>query len=111
MAAGDVTHLGDWTLGNGMAGDLRIMFGTVVLDGGNPTPVTLTNYLKSVMFGGVSINGSGAPASDPAQITCDWSAAVLNIYAWKPTAQGDTALVASTDNARVVNWMAIGPHV
>ena len=56
MAAGDVAITGDAVLPNG----LRLMVGTVVLDGGNPTPVTLTNYLSSVLFGMVTMDGSVA---------------------------------------------------
>ena len=107
MAAGDVVITSDAVMGG-----LRFMAGTVTLDGSNPTPVTLTNYMASVQVGLATIEGSGATGADPNPVTCAVSAAVLNVYAWKITtggAGGNATEVASEDNARLVNWVAIGP--
>ena len=107
MAAGDVTITGDALLPNG----LRMMTGTVVLDGGNPTPITLTNYLSSVLFGMVTMDGSAATGADPNYVTSNVSGTTLNVYAWKVTtggAAGNPTMIASTDNARLVDWFAIG---
>src|SRR3990167_7687745 len=106
MAAGDVVITADVVVGR-----LRFLAGTVVLDGGNPTPVTLTSYFNALLFGIVQMDGSGAPGADPTLITSNVAAAVLNVYAWKATtagAGGNADLIASTNNARVVDWFAIG---
>ena len=108
MAAGDVAITGDAVFGNG----LRLLTGTVVLDGGNPTPVTLTNYFASLSFGLATMDGSVAPGADPNYVTYNVSGTTLNVYAWKVTtggAAGNPTLIASTDNARIVDWFAIGP--
>lgn len=108
MAAGDVAITGDAVLRDS---GLRILTGTVVLDGGNPTPVTLTSYVGSLLFGMVSMDGSVAPGADPNYVTSNVAAAVLNVYAWKVTtggAAGNPTLIASTDNTRIVDWFAIG---
>ena len=104
MAAGDVTVTGDAVLPNG----LRLMVGTVVLDGGNPTPVTLTTYMSSVLFGMATMDGSAATGDDPNYVTSNVSATTLNIYAWKNTSGTDPTMIASTDNARLIDWLAIG---
>ena len=108
MAAGDVTITADAVLSNG----LRLLVGTVVLDGSNPTPVTLTNYMSSVLFGMATLDGTAATGADPNQVTANVSGTTLNVYAWKVTtggAAGNPTEIASTDNARVVDWFAIGP--
>ncbi len=87
---------------------LRIMGGTVVLDGGNPTDIDLAAYMSSILAGVTNMSGSVAPGDDPSLITQTSSTTVLNIYAWKNTTGTDPTLVASTDNARVVDWLAIG---
>lgn len=117
MAAGDVVIARDFLVGKSRgakAGKPRFIYGTVQLDGSNPTPVTLTSYLSAVDAGGVSLEGSVAPGDDPVVVTSGISAAVLNVYAWKHTtggAAGNPTLIASTDNARLVNWWAVGPSL
>ena len=105
MAAGDVAITGDAVLPNG----LRMLTGTVVADGSNPTPVTLTNYLSSVLFGMVNMDGTAAPGVDPNLVTSNVSGTTLNVYVWKVNASGNANFIASTDNARLVDWFALGP--
>ncbi len=115
MAAGDVVIVSDVVLGPGAAaGNPRLITGTVTLDGGNPTPIALAGYLTAVSAAVVGIEGSAAPGADPVQVTSAVSATTVNVYAWKATtagAGGNADLVASTDNARLVNFFAIGPSV
>ena len=85
---------------------------TVTLDGGNPTPIALANYLKEIDAAVVSLEGSTATGADPNQVTSAISSTTINVYAWKVTAGGaggNPTEVASTDNARLVNWLAFGP--
>src|SRR3990167_7397423 len=112
MAAGDVTITADQTFGRGFKGDLRMIMGTVVLDGENPTPVLLTNYLSAIFAAQATMSGSAATDADPNQITALINGTSLDIYAWKVTtggAAGNPTEIASTDNTRVINWLAIGP--
>lgn len=104
MAAGDVDITADTLLGSG----LRLVVGTVQLDGSNPTAVDLSGYMESVLTGVVSIEGSGAPGDDPVLVTSAVSLQVLSVYAWLHNGT-DPTLSASSDNSRLVNWMAIGP--
>ena len=103
MAAGDVTISGDIVIGSH-----RLMVGTVVLDGGNPTPVTLTNYFEALLFGMATMDGSVAPGDDPNYVTSNVAAKVINVYAWKNTTGTDPTQIASTDNARLIDWFAVG---
>ena len=106
MAAGDVVIVGSVRLGQ-----QHLVWGTVVLDGGNPTPVQLSGYMASVGVGIATIQGSVATGADPNQVTTVANGTALDIYAWKVTtggAAGDPTEIASADNARLVNWFAIG---
>lgn len=105
MAAGDVDITADTLLGSG----LRLVVGTVTLDGSNPTAVDLSGYMEAVLTGVATIEGAGALADDPNQVTTAVSLQVLSIYAWKNTSGTDPTFVASANNSRLVNWMAIGP--
>lgn len=113
MAAGDIVISGDYVFGSKGAGSPRIIFGTVVLDGGNPTPVALTgklaNITESPIHAVVSMEGSGAPAVDPSLVTSAVSGVTVNVYAWKVNDKDNCTLVASSDNSRLVNWIAVGP--
>ena len=106
MAAGDVTIVRDVAFDRH---GLRLIVGTVVLDGGNPTPIELSGYLASVDMAVVSIEGSAAPAADPSAVTSSVTGTLVNVYAWKITGVGDATLIASTNNARLVSFFALGP--
>ena len=106
MAAGDVAVLADLR-----ADGMRFLAGTVILDGANPTPIQLSTYISSVLTGVVCLQGSAATGADPNQVTCLVNGTSLDVYAWKVTtggAAGNPTEVASTDNARIVHWFAIG---
>ena len=111
MAAGDVVIAGDFTLGQGRGGDVRFVYGTVTLDGGNATPIDLSGELSSILAAVVSMEGTAAPAADPNSVTSAISGTTVNVYAWKVTtggAAGNPTEIASTDNARLINFIAIG---
>ena len=99
-----VVIIGDTLLGGG----LRLLVGTVTMDGSNPTPVALVNYLATVHVGIGTIEGSGALSDDPNQITSAVSGTTLNFYVWKNISGTDPTYVASTESTRLINWMAIG---
>lgn len=82
--------------------------GNVALDGSNPTSVTMTP-LATIDGCSVTMMGSTAPGADPSVYSVNVSATAgqLDIYAWKPTASGDTALVAST-STRQVSYSCVG---
>ena len=112
MAAGDVVIVRDVSFRGGAKGDVRMVWGTVTLDGSNPTPVLLSGYLSAVDAAVVSMEGSVAPGDDPTSVTSAISGATVNVYAWKHTtggAAGNPTVIASTENTRLVNWFAIGP--
>lgn len=107
--AGEVTIVGDIIPDvGGSTGDYRLLWGTVVLDGTNPTPVTLTNYVQSIDFGVANIVATASPGDDPIVVCVSTSAAVLNIEAYK-TDGSDPTLVDSTNNTVSIAWFAIGP--
>lgn len=107
MAAGDVV-IGSTTLGWHGLMNQGIVSGTVTLDGSNPTPIALSAYFSAVLGAVVSMDGSVAPGDDPSLITHAISGTTVNVYAWKNTSGTDPTLVASTDNARLVHFIAIG---
>jgi hypothetical protein len=110
MAAGDVVIVRDVTFPRGSQGDVRWLWGTVTLDGSNPTPIALAGYLSVVDAAVVSLEGAAAPGVDPSALTSAISGTTINVYAWKITATDNGTLIASTDNARLVNWFASGPR-
>lgn len=55
------------------------------------------------------VNAS-APGDDPVLATHAISGTTVNVYAWKHNGT-DPTLVASTDNAAVVSFIAIGTRV
>ena len=106
MAAGDVVVLADLRVSG-----QRFMGGTVTLDGSNATPIELSTYMTSVLTGVVALQGSGAPGADPNSVSCVVNGTALDVYAWKVTtggAAGNPTEIASTDNARLIHWFAIG---
>ena len=111
MAAGDVVITGDVILGKGArAGNPRLIFGTVTLDGSNPTAIALSGYVTAVSAAVCNIEGTGTPGDDPVGVTSAISGTTVNVYGWKHNGT-DPTLVASTDNSRLINFMAIGPSV
>lgn len=106
MAAGDVT-IGDTYVDWHAFLDKVFVVGKVQLDGGNPTPIDLSAYVTGLDGAVVSIEGTAAPGDDPVLVTSAVSGTTVNVYAWKHNGT-DPTLVASTDNARLVNFMAIG---
>ena len=106
MAAGDVVIVRDVVFPRDGS---RLIVGTVTLDGANPTPIELSGYLASVDMAMVSMDGSVAPGLDPSAVTSSVSGTVVNVYAWKVTGAGDTTLIASANNARLVSFFALGP--
>jgi hypothetical protein len=114
MAAGDVVISADFVVSRttSRAGKRRVIVGTVTLDGSNPTPVALAGYVSALDGGVVSINGSGAPGADPTAVTCLVNGTTLDVYAWKATtagAGGNADMIASTNNTRLIDFIAIGP--
>ena len=103
MAAGDVT------IHSAQANERRgkTIVGEVQLDGANPTPVNLSAYGAAVKGAVVALKQTSAPGLDPSWLSCDWSGATLNVYAWKVTASGNATLIASTDNTAVVSFVAV----
>jgi len=88
------------------AAGLKIVGGEVTLDGSNPTPVTtgLTTIYAAFAIQKVAVT----PGDDPSAFTVDYTGGALSIYAWKNTGGTDPTLVASTNNAAVICWIAIG---
>lgn len=104
MAAGDVVIKSD--SGRALRGT-RIVTGNVTLDGANPTPVALAAYGKVVLSAVVGLQQSSAPGDDPSWLSHDYSGSTLNVYAWKNTGGTDPTLVASTNNAAIVDFVAV----
>ena len=94
-------------LGNGVH---RLAFGTVTLDGSNPTNVT--TGLASVIACGANPRLAAANAVGAANVNnVVFSAAsggTIDLRAYNTTATGDAAQVASTNSAVVCDWWAIG---
>ena len=106
MAAGDVVVTAEMR-----ANGLSFLGGTVTLDGANPTPIQLSAYISSLLTGVATINGSTATGADPNQVSVLINGTSLDVYAWKVTtggAAGNPTEIASTDNARLIYWFAIG---
>ncbi len=91
-----------------VSGKLKVVAGTVTLDGGNPTPVDLSKFFKTAIVAAVaSYSDSAAPADDHSIVTCSISGTTINLYAWVHAA-ADPTLQASTSNSAVVNYIAVG---
>jgi hypothetical protein len=92
----------------GVGSGYKIARGEATLDGSNPTPVA--TGLATIVAAAVVQKSSTTPGDDPSAFTVDYTGSdgTLNIYAWKNTGGTDPTLVASTNNAAVVSWLAIG---
>lgn len=77
----------------------------VALGGSNPT--TVASGLTTIVAAGVCLSGTAAPGLSTSTLSVAINTTNLDIYAWKPTAQGDTTLVAST-GTESFHWWAIG---
>lgn len=87
---------------------VKMVGGTIALDGTNPTPVTtgLTTVLAAV----VALEGAVTPGVGTSVLTVDpsgYATGVLNIYAWKVTSNANPTLIAST-GTETVDWLAWG---
>jgi len=92
----------------GIAAGYKVARGTATLDGSNPTPVA--TGLTTIVAAVVTQKSAVTPGDDPSAFTVDYTGSdgTLNIYAWKNTGGTDPTLVASTNNAATVDWVAIG---
>ena len=92
----------------GKPGNYRLLWGTVVLDGTNPTPVDLATYVQALDFGLANIVATSTPGDDPIVVCVSVATTVLNIEAYK-TNGTDPTLVDSTDSSATIAWFAAGP--
>lgn len=106
MAAGEVAIEFD----SGRGGDIRgrLVAGVLQLDGSNPSPINLGAYFRAVKGVVVSWRTSTAQAVDPTTVTGVVSGTTVNVYAWKVTSNANPTLIASTDNANLVSFVAWG---
>ena len=88
-----------------------VVYGTVTLDGGNPTPIDLSADLLNIDWAQVSFERTTAPGLDPTLVTHAISGQTVNVYAWKPTASGDATLIASADSTEEVAFVAVGDTI
>ena len=88
----------------------KVARGEVTLDGSNPTPII--TGLATVVACTVTMKSAASPSSDPTNFTVDYAGGVtagnVNLYAWKPTGAALVDLVASTNSAAVISWIAVG---
>lgn len=95
-------------INNTFKGDnyIRAAYGTIALDGTNPTPIA--TGLSELVGGAATLVGAAAPGVGTSLITCVLSPnGVMNLYAWKVTGTGDATLVASS-GTETVSWVAFG---
>lgn len=86
--------------------NLRLVAGTVALDGTNPTTVTISEV--STIVGAIaSLNVAAPPGASTSTLGVTWSGNVLTIEGYKPTGAGDTALVDS-DGTQSVSYLVMG---
>lgn len=91
---------------NGVAASYKLARGTITLDGSNPS--SAAHGLTTVIACTVTDVRSTAPGVDPTAFTYAIATTNIDVYAWKPTATADTALIASTDSDDVIAWICIG---
>ena len=92
------------TSGRMLGRNLILVFGTVDLDGSNPTPVALAAYCDAVLVGGVNLQATAAPGDATHVVSCNPSGETLNVYSWKPTSGADPTLVAGDGTEVVAFW-------
>jgi len=103
MTAGQVTIHGH--SGRSLRG-IKIITGTVVLDGDNPTPIDLSAYGAQCLGGIVSIRSVDALGDGTTAVTCSASGATLNVYGWTTADGADPTMVASAIDTTVVDFVA-----
>lgn len=84
---------------------VRVAGGEIALDGANPTPIT--TGLTTVTGVVLTQKGSAAPGVGTSELTYTVTGGTINVYAWKPTSNVDTTLIASS-GTETIGWMAIG---
>lgn len=94
----------------GLTTGVKIKHGEITLDGTNPTSVA--TGLASIVAATASFKTATALGDDPNALSVDYGGSVaagqLDIYAWKNTSGTDPTQVASTNNAIVISYIAIG---
>lgn len=93
----------------GTPGD-RMVFGTVALDGSNPTDVVIPRLApgERIKFGMACQNVSVAPGDSTEEVTVTWTAMTLSIYGWMNTTGTDPTLVASTGTQSIAYMAIVG---
>lgn len=93
----------------GSPGD-RAVYGTVALDGSNPTDVVISKLAagERIKHAQVTQNISSAPGDSTEEVTCTWTAMTLSIYGWMNTGGTDPTLVASTGTQSVAYFVIVG---
>lgn len=89
----------------GIAAGYKVARGETALDGSNPTAVA--TGLASIVSCTVTIKTTAAPGVSTSVVTYDTSVGTMNMYGWKPTANNDTTLVAST-GTDTIGWVCVG---
>jgi hypothetical protein len=92
----------------------KIARGIVTLGGSNPTAIA--TGLATVVSAQVMLVSTATPGLDPADFTIDFAnvlgnaltAGLVNLYAWKYTSNANPTLIASTNNAAIIAWIAVG---
>ena len=87
-----------------------MVWGTITLDGTNPTPVELGNYMSAVHVGVASIVATGPTGDDLNQVCVNTSGTSLNIEVYKNSSGSDPTMVDSTDNSATIAWFAVGAN-
>jgi hypothetical protein len=103
MAAGTVTIFGD--SGRAFRG-IKIVTGQIVLDGAGGSPIDLSAFGAQCLGGVCSISGSAALGDDPNSISSSPSGATLNVYPFKNVSGTDPTQTASSNNTRVIDFVA-----
>ncbi len=94
-----------------LPGNIRMAWGTVVLDGTNPTPVALAGYMSAIHTGVANIVATGPTGDDLNQVCVNISGTTLNIEVYKNATGADPTMIDSTDSTATITWIAIGANV